>query len=73
MDLLILGVLSDQLSAAASAAAASADAPRTCSPGSTSSATGSGRRDARLDLFRRILKRCVLYVPPATHSQLIAA
>jgi ISXO2-like transposase domain len=30
------------------------------------------RRDARLDLFRRILDRCVLYTPPTTYSQLIA-
>ena len=30
------------------------------------------RRDARLDLFRRILNRCVLYTPPTTYSQLIA-
>jgi len=50
-----------------------ASAPRTCSPTSTSSASGSGRRDQRLDLLRRILKRCVLYTPPATYSQLIAA
>jgi len=50
-----------------------ASAPRTCGPTSTSSASGSGRRDQRLDLLRRILKRCVLYTPPATYSQLIAA
>ena len=50
-----------------------ASAPRTCSPASTSSASGSGRRDQRLDLLRRILKRCVLHTPPATYSQLIAA
>lgn len=31
------------------------------------------RRDARLDLFRRILNRCVLYTPPTTYSELIAA
>jgi hypothetical protein len=31
------------------------------------------RRDARLDLFRRILDRCVLHTPPTTYSQLIAA
>jgi len=30
------------------------------------------RRDARDDLFRRILNRCILYTPPTTHSQLIA-
>jgi transposase-like protein len=30
------------------------------------------RRDARDDLFRRILNRCVLYTPPTTYSQLIA-
>jgi len=30
------------------------------------------RRDARLDLFRRILNRCVLYTPPITYSELIA-
>jgi len=30
------------------------------------------RRDQRLDLFRRILDRCVLYTPPTTYSQLIA-
>ena len=50
-----------------------ASAPRTCGPTSTSSASGSGRRDQRLDLLRRILKRCVLHTPPATYSQLIAA
>src|SRR5450830_1906216 len=50
-----------------------ASAPRTCSPASTSSASGSGRRDQRLDLLRRILKRCILYTPPVTYSQLIAA
>jgi hypothetical protein len=31
------------------------------------------RRDARLDLFRRILNRCLLYTPPTTYSELIAA
>jgi transposase-like protein len=31
------------------------------------------RRDQRLDLFRRILNRCVLYTPPTTYSELIAA
>jgi hypothetical protein len=31
------------------------------------------RRDQRLDLFRRILDRCVLYTPPTTYFQLIAA
>ena len=31
------------------------------------------RREARLDLFRRILKRCILYTPPTTYSELIAA
>jgi len=31
------------------------------------------RRDARLDLFRRILNRCVLYTPPTTYSELIVA
>jgi hypothetical protein len=30
------------------------------------------RRDARLDLFRRILNRCVLYTPPTRYSELIA-
>jgi len=30
---------------------------------------GSGE----IHLFRRILKRCVLYTPPSTYSQLIAA
>ena len=50
-----------------------ASAPRTCGPASTSSATGPGRRDQRLDLLRRILKRCVLCTPPTTYSQLIAA
>ena len=30
------------------------------------------RRDQRLDLFRRILDRCVLYTPPPTYAQLIA-
>jgi hypothetical protein len=50
-----------------------ASAPRTCGPASTSSATGLGRRDQRLDLLRRILKRCVLCTPPTTYSQLIAA
>lgn len=29
------------------------------------------RRDQRLDLFRRILNRCVLYTPPTTYAQLI--
>jgi len=31
------------------------------------------RRGERLDLFRRILDRCVLYTPPTTYAQLIAA
>jgi len=31
------------------------------------------RRDQRIDLFRRILKRCVLHTTPATYSELIAA
>ena len=31
------------------------------------------RRGERLDLFRRILNRCVLHTPPITYSQLIAA
>jgi len=30
------------------------------------------RRGQRLDLFRRILDRCVLYTPPTTYAQLIA-
>lgn len=30
------------------------------------------RREARLDLFRRILNRSVLYTPPTTYSELIA-
>ena len=30
------------------------------------------RREARLDLFRRILNRCILYTPPTTYSELIA-
>lgn len=30
------------------------------------------RRGQRLDLFRRILDRCVLYTPPITYAQLIA-
>lgn len=29
------------------------------------------RRDQRLDLFRRILNRCVLYTPPTAFTQLI--
>ena len=60
-------------SSAGDSTSSRASAPRTCSPTSTSSASGSGRRDQRLDLLRRILKRCVLYTPPATYSQLIAA
>ena len=31
------------------------------------------RRDQRLDLFRRILDRCVLYTPPTAYFQPIAA
>ena len=31
------------------------------------------RRDQRLDLFRRALDRCVLYTPPTTYLQLVAA
>jgi hypothetical protein len=31
------------------------------------------RCDARLDLFRHILDRCLPYTPPTTCSQLIAA
>lgn len=31
------------------------------------------RRAERLDLFRRILNRCVLHTPPITYAQLIAA
>ena len=31
------------------------------------------RREARLDLFRRILNRCLLYTPQTTYSELIAA
>ena len=31
------------------------------------------RRGERVDLFRRILDRCVLYTPPITYAQLIAA
>jgi transposase-like protein len=31
------------------------------------------RREARLGLFRRILNRCLLYTPPTTYSELIAA
>jgi hypothetical protein len=50
-----------------------ASAPRTCSPASTSAATGSGRCDQRLDLYRRILNRCVLHTPAATCSELMAA
>ena len=30
------------------------------------------RRDQRLDIFRRILNRCVLYTPPTTYAQLTA-
>jgi transposase-like protein len=30
------------------------------------------RREVRLDLFRRILNRCLLYTPPTTYSELIA-
>jgi hypothetical protein len=60
-------------SSAGNSTSSMASAPRTCSPTATSYATGSGRRDARLDLFRRILNRCVPYTLPATYSQLIAA
>ena len=38
-----------------------------------SSATGFNRRGERLDLFRRVLNRCLLYTEPTTYALLIAA